>query len=165
MNAPETSRKCAGRERVAVVSERVCILTRKATVVIADDHADVRNSLVEILQDCYEVLAAVENGQQLVEAVCRLQPELAVIDVSMPVLNGFEALQRIKAARMGLKAVMISSISNAAYVRRAFELGARGYVLKAAGTEDLPRALGAALEERTFVSQGIRFIAAPEQEP
>ena len=136
---------------------------QKTTVVVAEDDQEIRRSLVEILLPIYAVVAAVPDGEQLVDAVRRLRPDAAVVDLAMPVLSGLDALRRLQAEGIQLKTVIISAHADPAYVRRALQLGAQGYVSKAAGTEDLLRALEAAFEGRTFLSSGIKTI--PEREP
>jgi len=131
-------------------------------VVVAEDDPDVRNGLVYILQREYDVVAAVENGEQLLNALQRFRPGLAVIDVSMPVLNGLEALREIQAKEIEVKAVMVSANADPAYVREALRLGALGYVLKSSAVEELSQALRAASKSRTLISRGIRFPRAGE---
>jgi DNA-binding NarL/FixJ family response regulator len=130
---------------------------RRHTVILAEDNEDVRRKLEHLLASDYDVLAAVENGAQLVDAAAALKPDLLVIDVSMPVLNGLDALQQLRLVSSDAKAIMISVNSDPAYVRRAFQVGAAGYVLKVNGAQDLPVALKAALDGETFVSPGIKL--------
>ncbi len=124
-------------------------------VIVADDSDQLRRELAEILAKAYDVVALVEDGAQLLAAVAEFEPDLVVIDVSMPVLSGLDALQRLVTRGARARAVMVSTSGNAAYVRRALQLGAWGYVLKGSGVEDLPAALAAALQGTTFISPAI----------
>jgi DNA-binding NarL/FixJ family response regulator len=126
-------------------------------VIVADDDAGMRQRLSEILTADYDIVAEVENGQQLIDAVKALHPDLVVIDVTMPVLNGLEALRQIKEQGIETKAVFFTGNASPAYVRRAFQNGARGFVSKGSGIEDLPNALKAVLAGETFVSPGIGY--------
>jgi DNA-binding NarL/FixJ family response regulator len=129
---------------------------RRHTVILAEDNEDVRQKLEQILAGDYDVLAAVENGAQLVDVATTLKPDLLVIDISMPILNGLDALQQLRLRAIDAKAVIISVNADPAYVRRAFQIGATGYVLKVTGAQDLPIALRSALEGKTFVSASIK---------
>ncbi len=125
------------------------------SVIVADDNEEVRNGFRSMLASEYEVLAVVENGAELVEAAQRLVPDLVVIDVSMPVLNGMEALKRLNRDGFPGKAVMMSMSADRAYVRRAFQLGALGFVWKGAGGGDLPLSLRTVMSGQRYVSPGI----------
>jgi len=127
----------------------------RCSLIVADDSEEIRRSLADILSADYDVVGVVENGQELVDVATDLKPDLLVIDVAMPLLNGLDALAQLARSGSAAKAVIVSAIGDPAYVRRAFQLGAVGYVLKATAAEDLPAALEAALAGRTFTSRGI----------
>ncbi len=128
---------------------------RRFTLILAEDNADIRRQFTKLLSARYEVVVAVDDGEKLVEAASLLKPDVLLIDISMPGLGGLEALQLLRRRKVDTKAVVVSISSDPAYVRRAFELGASGYVWKVLAAEDLKPALAAALEGRTFVSRGI----------
>lgn len=132
------------------------------SVIVADDSDQLRRELAEILAEAYDVVALVRDGEQLLDAVAEFEPDLLVIDVAMPVLGGLEALRRLVARGTRARAVMVSTSGDAAYVRRALQLGACGYVLKGSGVEDLPTALAAALQGTSFVSPAIVLPAPTE---
>ncbi len=127
------------------------------TVVLAEDNDELRQSISELLADHYEVLAAIGDGKQLVQQATALNPDLLVIDISMPGLSGLEALLQIKDQGVTAKAIILSMSAETAYVRRAFQIGATGFVLKEEAAEDLPRAAAAVLAGGTFVSKRIKF--------
>lgn len=127
---------------------------RRYQVVIADDNEDIRLCLAEIITEEFEVVAAVEDGMQLVIAVKAMRPDVLVVDVVMPVLNGLEALRSLNEAGIRFTAVMVSANTQPAYVAQALELGALGYVAKATAAHDLPQAMRAALRGERFVSNG-----------
>lgn len=124
-------------------------------VVIADDDANIRQELIRLLAEDYDLAAAVENGRKLVDMARRHQPHLVVVDISMPEMNGFEAVRRMKAEGIESKVIFLTINDSPLYVRQAFSLGARGYVLKALGAEELQDAMQVVLEGGTFISPSL----------
>ncbi len=127
----------------------------KHRIVLADDHALVLDGLRRILEGEFELVDTVQDGRALVAAVERLQPELAVCDISMPLLNGLEALRHCREAGFRTRFVFVTASPDVALATRAFRLGASGYVLKHAATEELLTAIRDAFEGRTFISPRI----------
>jgi len=128
---------------------------QQPSVIIADDHRATRQWVAEMLAAEYDVITQVENGQLLVDAVRAYHPDLAVTDISMPVLTGLEAADELQRLGTRTKVIFFTANASQAYLRRAFQVGAMGYVLKNAGAEDLPSALKAVLGGVPFVSPGI----------
>lgn len=126
-------------------------------VLVADDDEAMRLELLRILAEDYDLVGMVADGRQLVEMEPALKPDAVIVDISMPRMNGFEAVRLMKLAGAGSKIVFFTTNGSRAYVRKAFELGADGYVLKALGNEDLTAALQAVLNGGTFVSPRIGF--------
>ncbi|HAR94526.1 MAG TPA: DNA-binding response regulator [Deltaproteobacteria bacterium] len=125
---------------------------KRVRVIIADDHKIMLEGLHGLLAPHFEVVATVPDGVALLEEIERLEPDVAIIDVSMPRLNGIEAVKRIKKSHPHLKCVMLTMHPDVTYASRAFEAGASGYVLKQAATSELMRAIEEALEGRTYVT-------------
>jgi DNA-binding NarL/FixJ family response regulator len=123
--------------------------------VLADDHADVLAAALRILEPEFEVVAAVSDGQAGVEEASRLEPDLLVLDIGMPLLNGIEAARKLRAAGCGAKIVFLTVHDDGDYMRAAQAAGALGYVVKPRLALDLNRALREALAGRSFVSPGI----------
>lgn len=121
---------------------------RRPTVIIADDNAAIHPLICRILQREVDVLENVLDGQALIEATDRLRPDLIVVDVYMPVLDGVEALKRIHAHLPDLPAVLISTDAGEENIQRARLAGAYGIVKKASAAEDLLPAVRAALSGR-----------------
>lgn len=121
-------------------------------VVIADDYEDIRLCLAEILADEFEVVASVGDGMQLISAVTQFAPDVLIVDVVMPVLNGLEALRALTEAGIAFTAVMVSANTERAYIERALALGAIGYVSKTTAACDLLQAVRAALRGERFIS-------------
>jgi DNA-binding NarL/FixJ family response regulator len=99
-------------------------------VVIADDEAIHRYTLERTLDRQFRVVAAVSDGLTAVQAVEEHEPDIALLDISMPVLNGLEAAQRIVEKKPAVKVIIVTSHADPTYVQEAFRRGAKGYVLK-----------------------------------
>lgn len=126
-------------------------------VLLADDHTVIRDGLTTLIETgaAATVVAAVANGRAAVEAAVRLRPDVVVMDISMPDLNGIEATRLIRERCPATQVVMLSMHSSREQVHRAFAAGAAGYVLKdAAGTEVLA-AVRAAAGGRRYFSRAI----------
>lgn len=124
-------------------------------LLIADDHSLILEGLQRLLAQNNVILGTAADGQTLVDMATRLEPELVVLDISMPILNGIDAAKQIRAVLPGIKFVFISMHANAIYVRKAIQAGASAYVLKSGATEELLRALDEVSQGRTYFSPGI----------
>lgn len=124
-------------------------------VLLADDSIQVRDYVCEFLSgNCCEIVGAVGDGQTAVVAAAQLQPDIVVLDLSMPVLNGIAAAKRILEARPSTKIVFLSVEKDSDSCRAALEAGARGYVLKPRLSSDLIPAIELACDGGRFVSPG-----------
>ena len=122
------------------------------TVVLADDHPAVLRSASELLASRFTVVAEVSDGRSAVEAVARLNPDVAVLDIMMPELNGIGAAREIRRNRSCVKIVFLTVQNDRDYVSAALEAGASGYVLKSRMRSDLLSAVEHALVDRVFIS-------------
>lgn len=138
----------------------------RARLLLADDHRIVVEGLRRLLEDQCDLVGVVEDGRALVAEARRLKPDVIVADISMPQLNGLEALARIRQENPAARVVILSMHQNPAYARRALEAGAAGYVVKHAAPAELALAIEAALRGGTFVSPSLarEVIARPAQE-
>jgi DNA-binding NarL/FixJ family response regulator len=127
----------------------------KIRVLLADDHETFLARVRQLLGEEFEVVAAVTNGKEAVAEVQRLDPDVLVIDISMPVLDGLQAVSRLQSKKCRAKFVFLTVHEDSDFVAAAFSAGASGYVVKSHVNSDLVRAIRAALEGRTFVSQSI----------
>jgi DNA-binding NarL/FixJ family response regulator len=134
---------------------------RHPTIILADDHAVVREGLVKILQPSFEVLAAVEDGRQLLDAARSLNPDAIVLDLSMPALNGVEAIRQLRRERVRSRVVVLTMHSDVAYATEAFEAGASGYVLKHSAAAELVKGIHEVLDGRVFISPEIEQEVLP----
>ena len=107
---------------------------RRYTVLIADDHAIVKEGLVRLLKEHdFDVVGAVGDGHELIEAAKRLRPDLIVTDLSMPGLSGLDVLTRLKAERVDSKVIVLTMHHDAELATRAMRAGASGFLLKHVG--------------------------------
>ena len=127
---------------------------------LAEDHILVRQGFRRILEDDpgIAVVGEARTGLEAIEQCKELKPDVVVMDLSMPELGGLEATAEILKADPQVKIVILSMYSNEAYVRKAFELGAKGYILKNAIEVDLTRAVMALAEGQAYFSPGVSHI-------
>lgn len=121
-------------------------------VLLVDDHQIVTEGLKSILAAEFALAGVVADGRAMVEAARTLRPEVIVADISMPLLNGIEALEILRKDGLDIPIVFLTMHREVNYARRALEVGAAGYVLKHAAPEELVQAVRAALAGGTFVS-------------
>jgi len=110
-------------------------------LLLADDHMLFAEGLQSLLRDEFELLGTVANGKELVEATHRLDPEVILVDISMPVLNGFDAVRRIRKEGNSAKVIFLTMHDDETLVAEAFRCGGSGYVLKQAAGEELVTAI------------------------
>jgi len=126
-------------------------------VLIVDDHAAIRPGVQGILHSFpeWDLCGEAENGQEAVRMAEELRPEVIIMDMSMPVLNGLEATRLIRNSLPATKVLLLTLHSSTELVRSAFRAGARGYVLKSDAEQELMRALNVVLGNGTYVSPAI----------
>jgi DNA-binding NarL/FixJ family response regulator len=125
---------------------------KKVRVLLADDHPHVLEKVTQLLEPGYEIVGTASDGESLVNAAGRLKPEVIVIDISMPILDGIQAANRLKEEGCNSKIVFLTVHGDPDYVRACLATGAFGYVVKARMSTDLPRAVKEALGGRIFIS-------------
>lgn len=124
----------------------------KPRVRLADDHSLIVKGIAGLLESRYEVVGSADNGETLVAEALRLKPDVIVLDVSMPILNGIDAASQIRKSLPGSQLVFLSMHANAIYLRKALEAGASAYVLKSGAAEELLTAIEEACGGRTYVT-------------
>jgi len=125
---------------------------RRPRVILADDHAMFREGLAHLLPPDMDLVAAVSNGKELLEAARRLQPDLVVADLTMPEMGGLEALRILRDERLQARFVILTVHADPAIAAEALRAGATGYVVKHAAGEELVEALRLATAGRTYLS-------------
>lgn len=121
-------------------------------VLLADDHAPMLTQTVRLLDGDYEIVGQVANGLHLIEAAARLDPDVVVLDITMPGVDGIEAARRLKIAGCRAKLVFLTVHDDRDYVGAASDAGGDAYVVKARLATDLRPAIQAALAGERFVS-------------
>jgi DNA-binding NarL/FixJ family response regulator len=124
----------------------------KLKVLLGDDHALILDGLRAALQSNYEIVGVAKDGRTLVREAEQLKPDFVIIDISMPVLNGFEAAKQIKKSLPQAKLIFLSQHLNPAYLKQALRLGASGYVLKSGAIEELQQAIATVLRGKTYIT-------------
>jgi DNA-binding NarL/FixJ family response regulator len=123
-----------------------------ARVLLADDHALLLGALEKLLVDECEVVGQVADGRALVEAAERLRPDIIVLDISMPLLNGLEAGRQIKQKQKTIKLVYLTMNEDADLAAEAFRVGASGYLLKRSAASELATAIREVMQGRTYIT-------------
>lgn len=121
-------------------------------VVIADDHEAALSALTRILSHEFNVVGTAKNGIEAVDATAFLKPDVVILDIQMPIMNGLEAARTILSSGSAARIVFITALADLDYVRVALSLGAFGYVVKSRAAVDLPRAIQLAMLGQSFVS-------------
>ncbi len=130
------------------------------SVMIADDHNLVRQGIRALLEKASDirVVGEASDGQQAIEMCAQLRPDVLVIDIVMPRVNGLQAVERLRSDNIPTRAVMLSMYSDETMIRQALTKGAKGYVLKQAVSEELLLAIRAAVREETYLSPLVSSI-------
>ncbi len=121
-------------------------------IILADDHPLFAEGLRALLQEDFDVIAVVEDGQALLEAVEQYAPDLVIADVSMPKLNGIECVRKLRSSHPNLKIILLTMHEEISLATAAMQSGASGYLLKNGGTVEVLRAVRTALVGGTHVS-------------
>jgi len=127
----------------------------KATVLLADDHQVLLSGLKKMLEEEFDIVGTVSDGVAMVTEAKRLRPDLILADVSMPEMNGIEALMKLRSLGVESKVVFLTMHIDATYAGRALEAGALGYILKTEDPQILIAALRAALRGQRYLSEQI----------
>jgi DNA-binding NarL/FixJ family response regulator len=129
---------------------------KRPRVLLADDHTLVLEGLRKILEPECDVVGSVEDGRSLLAAAEQLKPDIILLDISMPLLNGVEAARRLRNAMPGAKVIFVTMHGDATYVAGAFRAGASGYVLKRCASLELLNAIHQVLSGRSYITPLIR---------
>ena len=121
-------------------------------VVLVDDHPAILRQTIQLISDEFEVVDVLDDGRLLPATVTQFDPDLIVLDITLPGLNGIEVAALLKKTGTSAKIVFLTVHADADYAREAFEVGAKGYVVKPRLASDLIPALRAAMSGKRFVS-------------
>jgi DNA-binding NarL/FixJ family response regulator len=126
-------------------------------VLLADDHCKMRDTVARLLKSDCEIVGSVENGRELVDAAFNLDPDVIVLDISMPVLSGIEAARHLKESGSRAKVIFLTMHEDDEFVAAAVRAGALGYVLKSRTLIDLIPAIREVLQDHLFASPPLRM--------
>ena len=133
-------------------------------ILLADDHKEIRDKVRRYLEVEFEVIEAVENGRALLEAAARLDPDVCLLDISMPVLDGIETATQLKESGSKAKVIFLTVHEDSDFLQAALKTGASGYVIKRRMASDLHRAVKEALAGRIFISSSVVSNARVDQD-
>jgi DNA-binding NarL/FixJ family response regulator len=124
----------------------------KPRLLIADDHNILAEGLRHMLEPDFDVVGLVSNGEELITAAIRLSPDIIIADITMPEMNGIDAIIQLRAQGGTSKVIFLTMHRDVAYARRAMEAGAAGYLLKHSVSSELTGAIREVLQGRTYVT-------------
>ena len=127
-------------------------MAKRPRVLLADDHTLVLEGLRRLLEDQCELVGMVEDGRALLDAAPRLAPDVILLDISMPLLNGLDAARRLRALVPRSRIIILTMHADPTYASEAFEAGAAGYVLKRSAASELADAIAAVLAGRRYLT-------------
>src|SRR5574340_208142 len=127
---------------------------KRARIVLGDDHPLILSGFRSLLEQGYEIVGEATDGRSLVEAVSRLKPDLVILDITMPLLNGIEAARQIRKELPRVKLVFVTMHANPMFLREAAAVGASGFVLKSSARKDLLLAVERVLDGQAYVTPG-----------
>ncbi|MBZ5496474.1 MAG: response regulator transcription factor [Acidobacteriia bacterium] len=121
-------------------------------VLLADDHTMILAGLRSLLESDFDLVGTVEDGRALLDAAVQLKPDIIMVDISMPLLNGIEAARQLKKLVPQSKIIFLTMHGDVAYVKEAFRVGASGYLIKRSAASELVTAIQEVLKGRTYVT-------------
>ena len=125
---------------------------KRTSILLADDHVMLLDALVNLLGQEFDVVGVAQDGGEMVEMAGRLRPDIAVVDISMPEVNGIDAARILQKEENRAKILFLTMYSDLQLVEEAFRTGASGYVLKVGDTEELIKAIHCISRGGTYVS-------------
>jgi DNA-binding NarL/FixJ family response regulator len=132
----------------------------KLTILLGDDHVLVRQGIRKILEErqTWSVVDEARDGREAVRKALELQPDVAILDIGMPLLNGIEATRQIVRRAPNIKVLILSMHTEEAYIVQALQAGARGYLLKESADVDLVHAVTAVASDKSFFSPSVATV-------
>ncbi len=125
---------------------------KRIRVLLADDHTLVLEGLKRLLAADFELVGMVENGRELLEVAPELKPDVVLLDISMPLLNGVDAARQLKKTRPEIKIIFLTMHAEKTYVAEAFNAGASGYLLKSSAASELVSAIQEVAMGRAYLT-------------
>ena len=141
-------------------------MTTRPRVMLADDHSLVLEGLAKLVMEDCELVGKVEDGRALIEAALKVEPDIIILDVSMPKLNGLDAGRQLKKRLPSSKLIFLTMHADPMYAKEAFQIGASGFLLKRSAASELKQAIHAVMKGQYYVTPAIAkdFLSACTQE-
>jgi len=130
----------------------------RARLLIADDHTLLAEACKNLLEPEFDVVGIVDNGRSLLQLTCELKPDIVILDIAMPLMNGLDAAQQIKHLLPATKLVFLTMNMSPEVAAEAFRRGASAYVVKSSAASDLVRAIRRALRSESYLSPDITKV-------
>jgi len=131
------------------------VSTNRSRIVIADDHSLVAELCKKLLEPEFDVVGTVSNGRELVHAAAELKPDVIIVDIAMPVLNGLDASRQVKEMSPAVKIIFLTMTSDADIAAEAFQRGACGYLVKTCASSEMVTAVREVLRGKLYLSPRI----------
>ncbi len=130
-------------------------MTVRPRVLLADDHTLVLEGLAKLVMEDCDLVGKVEDGRALIQAAQQFEPDVIVLDISMPQLNGLEAGRQLKKLLPSIKLIYLTMHADPVYAKEAFQIGASGFLLKRSAASELSQAIHAAMKGQYYVTPAI----------
>lgn len=130
-------------------------MTGRPKILLVDDHKIVAEGLLRLLSDRADIIGTVNDGNLVVDAVTRLQPDVVILDISMPTISGLEAIRQLRANRLDVKVIVLTMFADAALAVEALRAGAQGFVLKESSGDELLTALDAVMNGQSYLAASL----------
>lgn len=127
----------------------------KVRILLADDHRIVLEGIKNLLEAEHDVVGMAEDGHGLVKEARRLKPDVIIVDISMPLLNGIDAIRQIRSEGLNPKVIFLTMHNDALYAREVLDMGVSGFVLKHAAPSELTTAVEEAMRGNTYISPAV----------
>jgi DNA-binding NarL/FixJ family response regulator len=136
-------------------------MSKKTKIVIADDHPILSQGVIQILstREDLEIVGQAENGKAALDLIRRLSPDIAILDVQMPVMDGFEVAKIVKNEKLPTKIIFLTMFNEESFIKKVFEIGVKGYILKESAVIDIHKCIDSVLEDNFYISpQASHFL-------
>ena len=127
-------------------------MTNRPKILLVDDHKIVAEGLLRLLSDRAEIIGTVNDGSLVVDAVKRLNPDVVILDISLPTISGLEAIRQMRSNHLDVKIIVLTMFADAALAVEALRAGASGFVLKESSGEELLTALDGVMNGQTYLA-------------
>ena len=133
----------------------------RVQILLADDHKEMRDEVVRLLEGEFEMLEPVADGRTFLDVAARLKPDICILDISMPIINGIDAATHLKKSGSSAKVIFLTIHEDPDFLAAALQAGASGYVVKPRMVPDLRAALKEVIAGHTFISPTLNCSAKP----